>query len=347
MSILRRIKFQLSKINEKIPKDSKGQCLSATILRAAGPGVRHEVAEMFCRFDRLKIHAASNVQKVKQRTEKEIAAIEDRLERIKKSAIQEVEEAVTLYKTIDEDQARWVNRHDWQTYQHGVNMQSFMPDQRSISKVKKLPDLYDRSLSNTQKKSAKNNTVAKKNTVDLSLVGACAVARKSRRLTRSLKALPIIQSAEKILGQIKSKCDEANDIVVQKNTGLPSKKQLQWADNQVQFNKDPKNAYTTTYQVMVNIAVEFEERGVKLPPKHKQQARVQQIRKWLKVYRSKGIIRGRGKPKDSTTKTGDVTIEAIEKNAEETGFATQVRSLTSKTQTLTNANPFVRRKCKW
>ena len=46
MAVDRKIDFQLEKVNEKIPQSPKGQCLSATILRAAGPGVRHEIAEV-------------------------------------------------------------------------------------------------------------------------------------------------------------------------------------------------------------------------------------------------------------------------------------------------------------
>lgn len=66
--------------------------------------------------------------------------------------------------------------------------------------------------------------------------------------------------------------------------------------------------------------------GVKLPPKEKTAARYKQIRKWLKIHRENGVIRGRGRPGDSSSKTSDQAVQAVDNHGVETGFAAQVVS---------------------
>ena len=61
---------------------------------------------------------------------------------------------------------------------------------------------------------------------------------------------------------------------------------------------------------------------IKLPKGEK--ARVKQIQKWLKITREGGVIRGKGRPKDSNSQTTDESVTAVENFGDATGFAVQV-----------------------
>ena len=247
----------MKEINDKIPQSPKGQCLSATILRAAGAGVRHEIAEMFCRFERLKIHTAGMIQRVQSRTDHQNKVVCQLLDEIKTNAITDVNEAVALYKTIDSDQRRWVSEHDWRNYEDGVATNAFRVN-KIKAPVPKMPNLRTLKKEWTPPyKRKKNSVLHNASKPDASV----SVVREARRLTRSLKSLDLRSRADKALGQVQSFCKDAKTVVVKDNRRVPDKEFLQWAENEVQLNKNPKTAYTTIKQCMLNIADVFEERG--------------------------------------------------------------------------------------
>ena len=250
MNVTRQIEFKLKTLNDRIPKNPKGQSLSASIVRAAGNGVRHEVAELYCRFERLKLFSATVVQNVQQRAEKQTNMINELLQQIKADAVSRVDEAVALYNKIDSDQRRWIAKHDWHNYDDGVNTKTF---QVSVSKTDELPKL-SKSHANPPKKKSKTST-------STATATAAMMPRIIRRATRSTKALNLRQRASDVLDKINKFCEEANVSMIKPNTGLPTREYMEWAQSEVDLNKNAKTKYTSTKQVMLNIADIFEERS--------------------------------------------------------------------------------------
>ena len=159
--------------------------MSSTIVRAAGNGVRHEIAEMYCRFERLKLHTASVVQNVKNRAHKQTRLLNEMMQQLKADSIARIDEAVHMYNTVDNDQQRWIAKHDWHNYDDGINAKSF---QVSASKVDTLPKLAELH-SSPQKKKVKSSTSIAMTTSTASCSKNNEIPRMIRRATRSTKSL--------------------------------------------------------------------------------------------------------------------------------------------------------------